>query len=128
METNIENTNSETSNQVTTIRESISKQIKDLNSTVAEGVISSLVSVEIEKRKEMVRKAVIQYEELEKSLKKIKPDNISYNEKGEEITAGWTKVGLENFNKSKKELENLNKAIENAIVTANYEPLSKLVK
>ncbi len=64
----------------------------------------------------------------EKVFKKIKPDNVSYDSEGKELSSGWTKTGLENYNKSKKELDTLNTAIENAIMSSNYEPLSKLVK
>lgn len=114
--------------QAGTIRESISKKIKDSNTSVLEGVIDSLVKEEIERRKEMVKKGVEKYEELEKLFKKMKPDNVLYNTDGTEQTSSWTKTGLENYNKSKKELETLNSAIESAVVNANYEPISKIIK
>lgn len=114
--------------QAGTIRESISKKIKESNTSVIEGVIDSLVKEEIERRKEMVKKGVEKYEELEKLFKKMKPDNVLYNTDGTEQTSSWTKTGLENYNKSKKELETLNSAIESAVVNANYEPISKIIK
>lgn len=117
-----------TATQAGTIRETISKKIKESNPTVVEGIIDLLVKEELDRRKEMVKKGVEKFEELEKNFKKTKPDNISYNADGTELASGWSKTGLENHNKAKKELETLNNALENAIVSANYEPLSKIIK
>jgi hypothetical protein len=123
-----EETNNETkTSQAGTIRESISKKIKESNPTVVEGVIDSLVKDELEKRKEMVKKGVEKYEELEKAFNKMKPDHIMYNLDGTEQSSSWSKDGLEKYNKAKKELEALNTAIENAITQTNYEPLSKVI-
>ena len=121
------NEETSTTAQATTIRESISKKIKESNPAVLEGVIDSLVKEEIEKRKDMVKKGVEKYEELEKVFKKTKPDHVLYNLDGTEQSSSWSKDGLDKFNKAKKELETLNAAIESAIVQTNYEPLSKIV-
>lgn len=117
-----------TGSQVGTIRETISKKIKESNPEVLSGVIDTLVKEEVEKRKEMVRKGIEKYEELDKAFKKMKPDNVILDGEGKEIQSGWSKDGLEKYNKAKKELETLNSAIENALTQTNYEPLSKLLK
>jgi len=120
--------NTKTDFQAGSIRESISKKIKESNPEVLSGLIDTLVQEEVSKRKDMVKKGIEKFEELEKAFKKMKPDNVVLNGEGAEIQAGWTKGGLENFNKAKKELEALNNAIGNAVNDANYEPLLKIVK
>lgn len=114
--------------QAGTIREAISKKIKEYNPIVVEGIIETLAQEEIARRKNLVRKGIEKFEELEKGLKKMKPDNVAYNEQGEEISSGWTKAGLDAHTKTKKELETLNNALDNAINSCNYEPLSNIIK
>jgi len=120
--------NTKTDFQAGSIRESISKKIKESNPEVLTGLINTLVQEEVSKRKDVVKKGIEKFEELEKAFKKMKPDNVVLNGEGAEIQAGWTKGGLENFNKAKKELETLNNAIGSAINDANYEPISKIIK
>lgn len=122
-----ETTNSNSVPQAHSIRESISRKVKESNKSVVDGVIDSLVNGELERRKEMIKQGVEKYEALEKELRKMKPDNVSYNLDGSEQSSSWSKEGLDKYNKSKKELETLNTAIESAIVSINYEPLLKLL-
>ena len=114
--------------QAGSIKETISKKIKEANPEVLIGLIDTLVQEEVSKRKDMVKKGIEKYEELESSYKKMKPDNVTYNQDGSEASKLWSKDALDKFNKAGKEIESLNNALNSAINEANYVPLSKIVK
>jgi len=114
--------------QAGSIKETISKKIKEANPEVLTGLIDTLVQEEVSKRKDMVKKGIEKYEELENAFKKMKPDNVTYNQDGTEANKLWSKDALDKYNKANKEIESLNNALNSAINEANYEPLSKIVK
>ena len=117
-----------TPTQASTIKEAISAKIKESNPLVLSGLIDELVEKEIRRRKETIKAGIEKYEELEISLKKMKPDNITFNQDGSQASSSWSKDALDKFNKATKELEQLNTALDNAINNINYDQLHKLTK
>ena len=87
-----------------------------------------MVNSEIDRRVDLVKKGMDKLDAVEKDLKKMGPDNSSYNAEGKVIQESWTKTGLEAFNKVKQKVEKLKKAIDTALESNDYQSLEQAVK
>jgi len=105
----------------TRVKEALSKS-KD---TVVDGVVNSLIEVEIERRKGLVEKTLTILSSLEKELKKFKADNNILDASGNVVQEGWTRKTLDEKKATEEKLNKLEKALDNALTSGDYSALEK---
>lgn len=96
------------------LKENLKQSIKSSN--VEKAVIDRLTQKEIDRRATLICNGLDKLSENEAELKKIKHNNVMYNDEGEEVQAGYTKDQFEKrqkFIQKNKKLEQLmNKCLE----------------
>ena len=110
------------------LRESVEEALSAAGSQVRQRAVNVLVEKELERRTKLLLDGLAKCDEAKRNFNKIKPDVITYNEKGEKQTESWSKPKVE----ERKKAEQLLKKFDEAIVEAlgdkpNYEKLSKVV-
>jgi len=96
---------------------------------VINGVVTKLTQAEVEKRQEKIIKALEMIQEADKEIKKIKPDQESFDADGKLLTATFTKAKAEEFKKAKKKKADLDEAINLALGDKpDFSKLNNLVK
>ncbi len=113
----------------TTIQQKVAEKITGSGTTIVNTVVDALASVEINKRIELVTKAVGRQESLEKEFQKShKPDTAEITDaSGAIITpAGYTKAKRESITKDKAKLAGLNTDLITALETNTPESYKKL--
>lgn len=98
-------------NSVTT---KVAEQIALLGPSIEDKVTDVLVEREKEKRANALVKVIDFYAQVEKELKKIKPD-LSYMTEDNKVTPMFSKTRLEELNKAKQKVERHARAIEKAL-------------
>jgi uncharacterized protein (DUF736 family) len=106
----------------------VAEKIADISPRVEDQVVEVLVGRELEKRSEALVKILDILDQLEKDMKKVKPDQRTYSETGEELTATWSKSKLDERNKLNVKLDKIGKAIDKALDTGDYDDVNKLIK
>lgn len=109
------------------IHEESKTQINASSEKIIEGIISDMVSAEVINRKNHLRKALEIRTLLEASVKKHKPDDVKFDDKGNQVSAFWTKIAIEAKNRDAKKLETLDNAIEKAISHNEWDNLVKVI-
>ncbi len=125
----MENTNGNEETKIKksgSIKEAIVLAIKGSSEQIVKSVIEELADVEIQVRKNLVIKAMNKLDELEKEGKKLKPDNISYNEDGTIATSTWTKGALDAVKKNRESIAKIENSIEKALSQNDYEGLKSI--
>ena len=109
------------------IKQIIADKLKASAPIVKESIIQQLVDAEILVRKELIiTKGLNKLDELNKELKKLKPDNISYDSEGKVLSETWTKAAVDNAKKIKDTITKVENAIEKALTENNYDLLRNL--
>jgi tRNA G18 (ribose-2'-O)-methylase SpoU len=91
-------------------------------------VKNQLVEKEIQRRAEMLAKALATREDLAREVNKIKPDNVTYNAHGEKQAELFSKKQADTLKKAKERLDKCDKAIDKCINKADYDALQKWQK
>jgi hypothetical protein len=91
-------------------------------------VKNQLVETELNRRVEMLAKALTTREDLAKEFNKIKPDQISYDENGEKKSEFYSKQQADARKKALEKLNKCDKAINKCINDADYDALQKWQK
>lgn len=90
------------------IKENLKQSIKE--SSIEKVVIERLTSKEVDRRATIICNGLDRFNSNEDELKKLKHNNVMFNDEGEEIQAGYTKDQLEKRTKllqKNKKLEQL---------------------
>lgn len=93
--------------------------------SIRQKVVEHFAEVEKARRVDMLVKAMDARTEKAKELSRIKPDNICYDEDGQQTSASWSKEQAAKRKTLRKELNRLDKAINKAINDADYSALQK---
>jgi|ERR1035437_663908 uncharacterized membrane-anchored protein len=110
-----------------TIQEKVAEKLVNSGSFVSETVIDKLAQIELDKRVELVTKAMKKVEELEKELKKInRPDSATYI--GDVRTEITTENRYKEIAKAKEKVLSLTKAFDAALETNTTESYLKLTE
>ena len=110
----------------TSVHQKIATQITELAPSVEETVINTLVERELTKRSEAVVQCMDMLGKLEGDLKKIKPDQVSFDTDGKIISESFSK---NKFEEKKKLIERIGKytnAITKAIEKADFNDVYNL--
>lgn len=108
-------------------QEVVKTAVREQNPTVYKTLVQSLVQEEINERIDLVTKAMGVLKMRSKELNGLRPDSKLMDQEGKVIQEGFTQ---DQFNKRKKLVEtvnNLEKALSEAINDANYENLKKVL-
>lgn len=112
--------------QTPTVQQVIAERISQSGTKVRETVIDKLAQVEIDKRVELVNKAIKKVEELEKELKKIdRADGANYTKTGERVEV-MSESRYKDIQKAKEKLSGLTKVVDTALESNTPESYSKL--
>jgi hypothetical protein len=106
---------------------SIEKQIAVLVSAdaVREEAIEQLAGAEISSRTNLVVQAIKSLRTLADELKRVKPDQASYNDKGEVVSESFSKQAIESRNKLQARIEKLEDALKQAVEENEFDRLRK---
>lgn len=115
-------------------------ELKSLNMTIAdkisqvasdkaiEAVVNHLVDIEIKRRADALEKAINIYEETNRELRKIKPDNILYDLNGKVLSENYSKNAYENHRKLTEKLQRIEKIVKAATEENKWGDLYNLSK
>lgn len=97
------------------------------NGEVRKRVIAQLAEAEIVKRTDLLAKAIAKREEQSKTIDKIRPDMVSYSDTGTVVAEHYSKAKADELKKARELLGKIDKAIDKAVNTADYEEVRKVV-
>ena len=108
------------------VQQKIATQIAELAPSVEEAVVNTLVERELTKRSEAVVQCMDTLGKLEGDIRKIKPDQVSYDSDGKIISESFSR---NKFEEKKKLIERIGKytsAITKAIEKADFSDVYNL--
>lgn len=108
------------------IQVKVAEKVSGSNDTVKQLVIDKIANAEINVRVDLCVGAIDKIKELDKDIKKINPDQISLNEKGEEVAKSYSKTRYEEKKKKEEEKAKWEKALEKALEKGDYSDLKNL--
>lgn len=91
------------------------ERLGNASSNVRGMVVDQFVADEIKARADLLYRAVKKREEMERDLRKIKPDNTAYDASGKIVSESFTKAKADELKKAKEQLDKLDKAIDMAV-------------
>lgn len=103
-------------------KESVDKAQTD--GTIQSRVVSYFADEKINERVNLLTKALKSREDKWKEFQKLKPDMVFFTDNGQEEPR-WSKDGLKKRQELEKALNKMDKAINRAIESADYEGLKK---
>jgi len=110
------------------IREAVAKRIHHSGDHIKNAVVEHLAGEVIERRVAQVVQGFVELEKVEKELRKIKPDVVTFSEDGTASAPVYSKVAFENRKKHLERQGKLEKALEKALGEhQEYSDLSSLV-
>lgn len=109
------------------IKEKVAQKISMCGPTVQSTVVDKLAEIEINKRIDIIIRAVAKQESLQKELHKIdrKCDNISYDKDGVK-SESMTEKRFNDIKKAKENLDNFNKVLNSCLESNKSEDYAKL--
>lgn len=115
-----------TMNNKMNVREAVAERLAASSNIVAERVITALLEETLSKRVSQISECLTLQDKINKELKKLTPDNITYQADGTVLYSGYTKQRLEDINKTKKKLDTITKAIDDALV-GNFDKITNVI-
>ena len=115
-------------------------EIKSINVAVAEkiaavgsksavdAVVELLVKTEVNRRADALEKALKLHEETFRELRKVKPDQVTYNLDGTKATETYSKAAIDSNKKLNEKLAKIDKAVVNATDNNQWGDLYSVVK
>jgi hypothetical protein len=100
---------------MTDIRKDIAARIAEINPQVSESVVSAIVSREVEKRSNAIVQGLDKLRDLERDLKKIKPDQVTYDVDGKVKDESWSQGQLKSLTEARQKIKKLTDAIDKAL-------------
>lgn len=110
-----------------TIQEVVAEKITTIGKNIADTVAENLAQSEINKRVELVTKAIAKQDQLEKELKKLDKDDVT-TYVGDTPTTAKSKARYDEVKKAKEKFEKLTKDINDALTNNTTEAYSKLTE
>lgn len=98
----------------------VAEQITGLSPQVEDKVVGVLVGRELTRRSDALVKVMDAHEKLGKDMQRLKPDQISYNEKGEKVAETFSKSKLDERAKLQKNIDKHANAINKALEKAEF--------
>jgi hypothetical protein len=109
--------------QVKNVQSVVVEKIKESTPVVFDKVVEVLAEEEIKLRTRLVVEALKKITAIEEEIKKSKPDQTSYDEKGYVVSESYSKSAFESLKKLNDKKAKLTTAIENAFKNSDYSML-----
>ena len=109
-----------------TVLSEVAEQLKNSAPAVQDQLKKVLVERELNKRVDILDKALTKLSELKRDVSKVKPDVETFNEDGTKVSALFSKAKLEERKKAQEALDKLTKLIEVALSPTPGDAFSKL--
>lgn len=122
--------NPETTNldrHAVTVLKDVADKIDASGPIVRERVVSLLVEREVATRTDVLDKALVKRTEIERELRKIKPDIEAFDVEGKVVRQDYSKARFEELKKKREELERIEKALDKALVDNDFSKLKEVV-
>ena len=111
------------------IQKRFKDQVVEKTAEVEDIVVDSLVSTELQRRAGLLKSALEKREQLSKDYRKIKPDQANYsidqNGQKKKESEYYTEAQAAKMEKALKAINKLDRAIDKAIIDADYDELQK---
>lgn len=93
-----------------------------------ESAVHELAAVVINQRTQLVVSAVKECRSIDEQLKKIKPDQQSFNEAGEVVSESYSKQATESRRKLQEKRQKVEAALEKALASNDWDALAKALR
>jgi hypothetical protein len=100
---------------MTSVREAVAEKLATSGETVKGRVVDLMVEETLKKRVGQVMSAMTERDNLEKDLRKLKPDVLHYDESGAPAATLYSKVAIEQRKKVTDRIAKVEKAIAKAL-------------
>ena len=110
------------------IAEKVAEQISGLGPSVEADVIEALVERESKRRSTALVDGIDKLAKLENELKRLKPDIVQYDEKGQIVSSTFSKARYDEMKKANEQIEKLTKAINKALEKEDFSDLYNMFK
>lgn len=104
----------------------VAEQVKSLYPRVEDEIVKIMVARELKKRVDALVIVMDKLATLEKDFLKVRPDQVSLDEAGKEISATYSKNKFEERKKANEQINKVRGAIEKALSKADYSDVYKL--
>lgn len=109
-----------------TITEAVVAQITGLSPRVEASVVDVLVQRELTRRSEAIVQCFDKVDKLVKELRKVRPDQVVFDETGKQVAALYSKPILEARTKLEQQIEKIEKAIQKALDKQDFSDVYSL--
>ena len=96
------------------VKEAVADRIANASQEIADAIIEHLAKETIDKRVNIAVQAFAELDKLNKEIRKIKPDVITYGAGGD-MHQAYSKTAHENLKKNMERVEKITKALEKAL-------------
>jgi len=105
---------------VKTLQQAVAERIAGSGDAVLERVAEHFADETIKKRVDQVKQAMTQLDNLERDLRKIKADQVAYDESGKVVHTLYSREKLEERKKLTQRIEKVQRAIDKALTKGDY--------
>ena len=116
--------------KMTTIQEKVAEKISTSGTLVVDTVINALAQIEIDRRVDIITKAIGKQDSLKKEFDKINRDDLNTYVDRKPVTA-MSDARFKEIKKAEETIEKVNKALDKALnenTTESYNKLSEAIK
>lgn len=111
-----------------TLQDKIAAEIAGSSPVVQDKVIGHFTGKEIARRAELIVSAMNAWQDASVALKKIRPDQQSFDAAGTLVSETFSKKVLDEKNSLTRKMADLSAAVDDALANNNYDKLAKLVE
>jgi rRNA processing protein Gar1 len=115
-------------NPVINLHNEVKTRLVCINDSVREKYIEAEVSAKIVERVGLIKTAISKVVELEKEVKKVKPDQVACDIEGKVVQEYYSKDVAAKLKETKEKIAKLEAAITKAFEKADYSDLEKTCK
>jgi hypothetical protein len=98
----------------------VAEQISQLGPSVEDQVVRALADREKNRRADALVKALDDLARFEQDFKKLKPDQVAFDDKGEKVSETFSKIRIDERDKLTKKIEKYTKAINKALENKDF--------
>ena len=114
--------------EIKDIRTAVTDRLKGSGEHVQQILMDKFTADEVDRRVGLILLAYNKLEGFENDLRKIRPDNVSYDLEGTETSSGYSKANIDKIKSCRKNIDQLTKLIENCLNTPTPESFDVLKK
>ena len=108
------------------IREAVTERIAKSGDEIASRVVDLLAEETLKKRVQQITQAMTESDNLNRDLKKMKPDIVTYNADGSRASESFSKKVIDDRNKAMARIKKVEAAITKALDTGDYGDVASL--